>query len=79
MGGICLSFFLSAGELQAPCTKENEFPESVRQHQADGFSRHRINNQGGLPPYLRAAFPSAVAGGSAVGPATAGGKAAVII
>ena len=23
---------------------------------ADGFSRHRTNNQGGLPPYLRAAI-----------------------
>ena len=43
LGGICLSFFLSAGELQAPCTKENEFPESVRQHQAEGFSPHRTN------------------------------------
>ena len=24
-------------------------------HQAEGFSPHRTNNQGGLPPYLRAA------------------------
>ena len=46
---------------------------------AEGFSPHRTNNQGGLPPYLRAVLPSDVAGGSAVGPATAGGKAAVII
>ena len=72
LGGICLSFFLSAGELQAPCPKKNEFPESVRRRNADGsavgpalalalwrrllfredgrnadgFSRHRINNAG---------------------------------
>ena len=41
--GYLFSFFLSAGELQAPCTKENEFPESVRRRKAEGFSPHRTN------------------------------------
>ena len=55
LGGICLSFFLSAGELQAPCTKENEFPESVRRRKAEGFSPHRTSNSAACG-YLRAAI-----------------------
>ena len=71
LGGICLSFFLSVGELQAPCTKENEFPESVRRCPAEGFSPHRIDNQGGRPPYLKAAIVPGQGGRLCRGPTLA--------
>ena len=45
-GGIRSSFFLSAGELQAPCPKKNDFLYPARQRKAEGFSPHRTNNAG---------------------------------
>ena len=56
-GGIRSSFFLSAGELQAPCPKKNEILYPARQHKADGACADTAQiMQGGLPPILEVPF-----------------------